>query len=1052
MCSGTSATILTGSTPTGGTSVYTYTWQSSTTSASAGFATASGTSNAINYSPGILTQTTWFRRLVTSGTCTDYSAAVQITLNPTGQWIGGASGDWNIAVNWCGGVPTTSTNVTIPLGSVVSIQTANAVANSVTIATGGSLTMTGAYNLTITAGGSFNNTGTFTASSSTGTVLFNGNGTITGTTIFQNIDTKGALNFGTSSTVNGAFTLQTGGSVTGNAPTYICPTSTLIYKTGGTFSRGIEWATNATGQGYPSNVIIQSNTTIDFPIPGQGYICNDLTIEDGSILNQNFSSGSARLQVGRNVNIMGTLTLGGSAGGDLNLGGNWTRTSTGVFNHNERKVTFDGTGNFSGRGTASSTISAPASVFKDNEGGFGGEKFAHLWMNKTATTDSVVLLSNITITREIGFTRGTFSLKNSDVTLVSNSTRTADVATIVTPANISIRYAGTGRFNIQRFVQNPTSVRSWRLLTAPVEAASAPTINAAWQYGMVNPNKNDPSGADGIYNPWPGYGTHITGPSGAYNLANGFDQGTNTASILQATANVAGWVAPTSTKSTLVTDQQGWMLFVRGDRGFAIGNQYAPAQDASLETRGKILTGNIVKAVTATKQVIANPYASAISLLNVDICGVAGKNASYHMWDPKMFTSYTQPGKWVSFTGVGTSFIYTTSASSYASNGTIESGQAFVIQPTLAGNITFKETDKLSLTSSLVGVANRPTNNPSNGLSAATVGILRTDLYVNNGGTYTLTDAVVNLFDNSYSRYVTDEDANKLITFNTKESLCIQRDSIKLAIEKRSNIIDADTIYYSTSKLNELPYQFKFKAANLNIAAKAYLIDKFTGGRTEVNMDGETVVDFTITSNPLSKVLDRFKLVFKSMAPLPVTFTNVKAKKVNNDIAVEWTIENEANISNYTVEKSTNGTSFNALGTLPSLGNYNGARTYSKLDVQPIIGDNFYRIKSTSNDAINKYSAIVKVNIGSTKSSINVYPNPVINGTVSIQINNEVAGKYTCRLVNTIGQVLAIKEINYTGGTAVILLDMDKELAKGIHQVEIIKPDNTKTILQVLNN
>ena len=1052
ICSGSSATILTGSTPTGGNGTYAYTWQSSTTSASTGFATASGTSNTINYSPGILTQTTWFRRLVTSGGCTDNVMVVQILINATGQWIGGASGNWNVAGNWCGGIPTSSTNVTIPSGSVVSIQTANAVANSVTIATGGTLTMTGANNLTITAGGSFNNTGTFTASSSTGTVLFNGNGTITGTTTFQNIDTKGALNFGTSSTVNGNFTLQTGGSVTGNAPTYICPTSTLIYKTGGTFSRGIEWATNPTGQGYPSNVIVQSSTTIDFPIPGQGYICNDLTIEDGSILNQNFASGSARLQVGRNVNIMGTLTLGGSIGGDLNLGGNWTRTSTGVFNHNERKVTFDGTGNFSGRGTASSTISAPSSAFKDNEGGFGGEKFAHLWMNKTATTDSIVLLSNITITREIGFTRGTFSLKNSDVTIVSNSSRTADVAPITTPANINIRYAGTGRFNIQRFVQNPTAVRSWRLLTAPVEAASAPTINTAWQYGMVNPNKTDPSGADGIYNPWPSYGTHITGPGGAYNLANGFDQGTNTASILQATANVAGWVAPLSTKSTLVTDQQGWMLFVRGDRGFAIGNQYAPAQDATLETRGKILTGNVVKPVAAVKQVIANPYASAISLLDVDICGIAGKNASYHMWDPKMFTSYTQPGKWVSFTGVGNSFIYTTSASSYANNGTIESGQAFIVQPTFAGNITFKESDKLALTSSLTGVANRPTNNPSNGLNAATVGILRTDLYVNNGGTFTLTDAVVNLFDNSYSRNVTVEDANKLITFNTKESLSIQRDSSKLAIEKRSNIIAADTIFYSTSKLNELPYQFKFKAANLNLATKAYLIDKFTGGRTEVNIDGETVVDFVITSDPLSKVIDRFKLVFKPMAPLPVTFTNVQAKKVNNDIAVEWTVENEININHYTVEKSSNGTQFSVLGTVPSLGNSTGVKTYSQLDVQPSVGDHFYRIKSTSNDAINKYSAIVKVNIGSTKNSISLYPNPIVNGTVSVQINNEVAGTYTCRLVNTIGQVLAVKEVKYTGGTATVLLDIDKVLAKGIHQVQIIKPDNTTTILQVLNN
>lgn len=83
ICNGATPAALSGSIPLGGNGTYTYDWQSSTTSALAGFSTATGTSNGINYTPGLLTQTTWYRRTVTSGTCTteNMSNVVEVTVN-----------------------------------------------------------------------------------------------------------------------------------------------------------------------------------------------------------------------------------------------------------------------------------------------------------------------------------------------------------------------------------------------------------------------------------------------------------------------------------------------------------------------------------------------------------------------------------------------------------------------------------------------------------------------------------------------------------------------------------------------------------------------------------------------------------------------------------------------------------------------------------------------------------------------------------------------------------------------------------------------------------
>jgi len=82
ICSGTSATVLNGSLPSGGNGIYTYQWQSSISSSTNGFNDISVATNQ-NYSPGVLTQDTWFRRIATSGSCgSDTSSSVLITVYP----------------------------------------------------------------------------------------------------------------------------------------------------------------------------------------------------------------------------------------------------------------------------------------------------------------------------------------------------------------------------------------------------------------------------------------------------------------------------------------------------------------------------------------------------------------------------------------------------------------------------------------------------------------------------------------------------------------------------------------------------------------------------------------------------------------------------------------------------------------------------------------------------------------------------------------------------------------------------------------------------------
>lgn len=92
---------LTGTAVNGGSGTYTYLWESSTTSSTAGFTTASGTTNGVNYTVGARTATTWFRRVVSSaGGCSNISNATQISVysTPPGNPSVFGNGHW---INYC---------------------------------------------------------------------------------------------------------------------------------------------------------------------------------------------------------------------------------------------------------------------------------------------------------------------------------------------------------------------------------------------------------------------------------------------------------------------------------------------------------------------------------------------------------------------------------------------------------------------------------------------------------------------------------------------------------------------------------------------------------------------------------------------------------------------------------------------------------------------------------------------------------------------------------------------------------------------------------------
>ena len=80
LCGAGIPAMLAGSTLAGGSEEYVYFWLASTVGPTTGFKAAPGDSLGVNYAPGELTQTTWFRRKVSSGACEATSNVIQIEI------------------------------------------------------------------------------------------------------------------------------------------------------------------------------------------------------------------------------------------------------------------------------------------------------------------------------------------------------------------------------------------------------------------------------------------------------------------------------------------------------------------------------------------------------------------------------------------------------------------------------------------------------------------------------------------------------------------------------------------------------------------------------------------------------------------------------------------------------------------------------------------------------------------------------------------------------------------------------------------------------------
>ncbi len=678
-----------------------------------------------------------------------------------------------------------------------------------------------------------------------------------------------------------------------------------------------------------------------------------------------------------------------------------------------------------------------------------GIKWIDTTLVPTIDADGIVIRNNDTITLTGTVSTDQLSITgNSKLIIAPNAELIVndgigDDITIANAASLIVRStaSGNGRIGnssgningdvtVERFISSFQN-KSFRLLTPSVNTATGikPFVKDNWQEG--NNNSTPTANTNSVAN----YGIHINGSA---NGQRGFDASQSGAVSLftyEPSRAAPGWVAAINTDATTLDAKKAYLVYIGGDRStpLNVDSTFSASSNTTLRSTGKILSGTqtfVNLQGNLQLSLVTNPYVSPVNWKTLYKDPTTTNAISF-----ENFYTYLDPN-------VGTNGGYVTvninGIKSTPTNATvqIQPGQPFFLKAKAnvsSPTFTIKESHKSSGPSTDVF-----RTGPAEQFTAA--------LYYNGADSIRrIADGVTVVFNNDYSSNVDGDDAEEIPNWN--ENISIKRTDKKLSIEARPLIDITDTLPLLISGLKIKNYEWQFdpeRFAHPNL--KAFLVDKFLNVKYMIDLASITIIQFSVVEDSASSASDRFKVIFAPIvAALPVTITSIKAYEKGQGIKVEWTTHSEINVDRYEVEKSLDGQTFTKIGRVVSR-NLLSIVTYKFFDANPVIGNNYYRIKVIDRSGEVVYTQIVNVNILRGSSDYVIYPNPVVGSTFNLMMQNVDRGEYTINLITASGQQVFTKVISHSGGSATESISLPPAISRGAYKLQVTNGGHSVTM------
>lgn len=159
--------------------------------------------------------------------------------------------------------------------------------------------------------------------------------------------------------------------------------------------------------------------------------------------------------------------------------------------------------------------------------------------------------------------------------------------------------------------------------------------------------------------------------------------------------------------------------------------------------------------------------------------------------------------------------------------------------------------------------------------------------------------------------------------------------------------------------------------------------DDFSSGVTLVSPTSIDAVAQTVTFEVDFNGTDGYFYTLGSIEndALPIELLSFTATSTNQTVALEWTTLSEENNAFFTVERSSDGQSFESIAQVDGAGTSDAINQYKYTDRQPLSGRSFYRLKQVDLNGDFSYSPIKSAFVVlPDELKLKVMPNPVISG------------------------------------------------------------------------
>lgn len=183
-------------------------------------------------------------------------------------------------------------------------------------------------------------------------------------------------------------------------------------------------------------------------------------------------------------------------------------------------------------------------------------------------------------------------------------------------------------------------------------------------------------------------------------------------------------------------------------------------------------------------------------------------------------------------------------------------------------------------------------------------------------------------------------------------------------------------------------------------------------------------------------------IISVSNCSLPIELSSFEVRSLDRRrVGIYWTTESELNNEYFTIERSTDGISFNSIAKVTGAKNSSTRIDYFNIDKSPHSGTSYYRLKQTDVDGTFSYSNIATFYL-SEDQEITIYPNPA-KEFITIKMN--LTGNKNISVIASDGKL--VKEIKTIKEEILIPLN-EIEVGTYILQIESTERIDNKILIK----